>query len=79
MSAPLRGEALGAQVVERGRQRERLRIELHMQQRRPAGRRSAAAELRMPTGTEVTLRAPGDGDDPPPSSQPVTFTPRSTP
>jgi S-adenosylmethionine hydrolase len=46
------------------------------------GRRSAAAELRMPTGTEVTLRAPADGDDvPSPASapQPVTLTPRSSP
>ena len=43
------------------------------------GRRSAAAELRIGVGTEVTLRAPGD-DAPPadagPASQPVTFTPR---
>jgi S-adenosyl-L-methionine hydrolase (adenosine-forming) len=46
------------------------------------GRRSAAAELRMPTGTEVTLRAPADGDDDRPSGagpQPVTLTPRRTP
>jgi S-adenosylmethionine hydrolase len=43
------------------------------------GRRSAAAELRMPTGTEVTLRTPGDGDVPPAVAQPVTFTPRSAP
>ena len=42
------------------------------------GRRSAAAELRMPTGTEVTLRTPGDADEPPAPSQPVTFTPRSS-
>jgi S-adenosylmethionine hydrolase len=44
------------------------------------GRRSAAAELRIGVGTEITLRAPGD-DDPVasgPTSQPVTFTPRST-
>jgi S-adenosyl-L-methionine hydrolase (adenosine-forming) len=46
------------------------------------GRRSAAAELRMPPGTEVTLRAPGDddpGDRPPSAPQPVTLTPRSHP
>ena len=42
------------------------------------GKRSAAAELRMPVGTEVTLASPG-ADDPPPSvTQSVTLTPRST-
>jgi hypothetical protein len=43
------------------------------------GKRSAADELTMRVGTEVTLAAPGDGD--PPSdgvSRPVTLTPRST-
>ena len=43
------------------------------------GRRSAAAELRMPVHTEILLAAPSD-DDPPgaaPTSQPVTLTPRS--
>jgi S-adenosylmethionine hydrolase len=40
------------------------------------GRRSAAAELGMPVGTEVTLRQP---DEPSAStSQPVTLTPRSS-
>jgi S-adenosylmethionine hydrolase len=43
------------------------------------GRRSAAAELGMGVGTEVTLLAPGDDDvAEPPLSQPVTLTPRST-
>jgi S-adenosylmethionine hydrolase len=41
------------------------------------GRRSAAAELGMPVGTEVTLRAPSDDDPEPSTSQPVTLTPRS--
>jgi len=43
------------------------------------GRRSAAAELRIGVGTEITLRAPSDddADTPPPAAQPVTFTPRS--
>jgi S-adenosylmethionine hydrolase len=41
------------------------------------GRRSAAAELGMPVGTEVTLRAPADDDPSPSTSQPVTLTPRS--
>jgi S-adenosyl-L-methionine hydrolase (adenosine-forming) len=41
------------------------------------GRRSAADELRLPVGTEVTLLAP-DADDPSaPSPHPVTLTPRS--
>ncbi len=46
------------------------------------GKRSAAHELTMPVGTEVTLRTPSDTD---PSagagapSQPVTLTPRSNP
>jgi len=43
------------------------------------GKRSAAAELRMPLGTEVTLAAPGAGDPPPSVTQSVTLTPRSTP
>jgi S-adenosylmethionine hydrolase len=42
------------------------------------GRRSAAAELGMPVGTEVSLRAPSDDDPAPTTSQPVTLTPRST-
>jgi S-adenosylmethionine hydrolase len=42
------------------------------------GRRSAAAELGMPVGTEVTLAAPTD-DVPTVPSTPVTFTGRSTP
>jgi S-adenosylmethionine hydrolase len=42
------------------------------------GRRSAAAELRMPVGTEVSLRAPSDDDPAPSTSQPVTLTPRSS-
>jgi S-adenosylmethionine hydrolase len=42
------------------------------------GRRSAAAELGMPVGTEVTLRAPSDDDPAPTTSQPVTLTPRSS-
>jgi S-adenosylmethionine hydrolase len=44
------------------------------------GRRSAAAELRMPVHTEVTLSAPSDDDAIPPgggTTQPVTLTPRS--
>jgi S-adenosylmethionine hydrolase len=44
------------------------------------GRRSAAAELRMPVHTEVVLSAPSDGDAAatgPSPSQPVTLTPRS--
>ena len=45
------------------------------------GRRSAAAELRMPVHTEVLLRTPSDDDAPsgPSTSQPVTLTPRSAP
>jgi S-adenosyl-L-methionine hydrolase (adenosine-forming) len=42
------------------------------------GKRSAAGELRMPVGTEVTLAGPGDDDLPAPLIQPVTLTPRST-
>ena len=42
------------------------------------GKRSAALELRMPKGTEVTLAAPGADDPPPTVTQPVTLTPRST-
>jgi S-adenosylmethionine hydrolase len=42
------------------------------------GRRSAAAELGMPVGTEVTLRAPADDEPTPSTSQPVTLTPRSS-
>lgn len=41
------------------------------------GRRSAADELRLPVGTEVTLAAPGDGDEPARPAQPVTLSPRS--
>ena len=43
------------------------------------GRRSAAAELRMPVHTEVVLAEPDDGEAPAtaPTSQPVTLTPRS--
>ena len=41
------------------------------------GRRSAAEELAMPVGTEVTLAAPTD--DPAPVSSPVTLTTRSAP
>jgi S-adenosylmethionine hydrolase len=41
------------------------------------GRRSAAAELGMPVGTEVTMQAPADEDLPATPSQPVTLTPRS--
>jgi S-adenosylmethionine hydrolase len=42
------------------------------------GRRSAAAELRIGVGTEITLQAPGDDTAAPASAaQPVTFTPRS--
>jgi S-adenosylmethionine hydrolase len=41
------------------------------------GRRSAADELRLPVGTEVTLLAPGADDPPAPSTHPVTLTPRS--
>jgi S-adenosylmethionine hydrolase len=40
------------------------------------GRRSAAEELRMPAGTEVTLAAPSDDV---PSGAPVTFTTRARP
>lgn len=43
------------------------------------GKRSAADELTMPVGTEVTLVAPGasdDGDPAMPPSQPITLTPR---
>ena len=44
------------------------------------GRRSAAAELRIGVGTEITLAAPSDDDaTPAPPSQPVTLTPRGTP
>lgn len=43
------------------------------------GKRSAAAELRMPVGTEVTLVAPDADEAPPAVTQPVTLTPRSTP
>jgi S-adenosylmethionine hydrolase len=45
------------------------------------GRRSAAAELRIGVGTEITLRAPSDDDTvpPPTSAQPVALTPRSRP
>jgi hypothetical protein len=43
------------------------------------GKRSAADELAMRVGTEVTLAAPGDGDPPADGiSRPVTLTPRST-
>ena len=42
------------------------------------GKRSAADELAMPVGTEVTLAEPGAADPPTPQSQPVAFTPRST-
>jgi S-adenosylmethionine hydrolase len=42
------------------------------------GRRSAAAELRMDVGTEITLSTPTDADQPKPAAQPVTFTPRSS-
>jgi S-adenosylmethionine hydrolase len=41
------------------------------------GRRSAADELRLPVGTEVTLAAPGDDDVARQPSQPVTLSPRS--
>jgi S-adenosylmethionine hydrolase len=41
------------------------------------GRRSAADELRLPVGTEVTLLAPGADDPPAPGTHPVTLTPRS--
>ena len=40
------------------------------------GKRSAAEELGMPVGTEVTLSAPTD-DRPTTVSMPVTFTARS--
>jgi S-adenosylmethionine hydrolase len=40
------------------------------------GKRSAAAELAMPVGTEVTLSAPTDAG-PSGASTPVTFTARS--
>jgi S-adenosyl-L-methionine hydrolase (adenosine-forming) len=43
------------------------------------GKRSAAAELHLAVGTEVTLAAPGDDDGPSSPAQPVTLTPRSTP
>ena len=45
------------------------------------GRRSAAAELRIGVGTEITLRAPSDDDavPSPTSAQPVALTPRSRP
>jgi S-adenosylmethionine hydrolase len=44
------------------------------------GKRSAAAELGLPVGTEVRLLEPGvDEPDPRPSTQPVTLTPRSQP
>ena len=42
------------------------------------GRRSAAAELAMPVGTEVTLSAPNE-DGPSTTSMPVSFTSRSAP
>jgi S-adenosyl-L-methionine hydrolase (adenosine-forming) len=42
------------------------------------GKRSAAAELRMPVGTEVTLAAPEADAAPPAVTQPVTLTPRRT-
>ncbi|MDQ2650776.1 MAG: SAM-dependent chlorinase/fluorinase [Actinomycetota bacterium] len=42
------------------------------------GRRSAAAELRMDVGTEITLSVPTGADEPKPAAQPVTFTPRSS-
>ena len=42
------------------------------------GRRSAAAELAMPVGTEVTLSAPNE-DGPSATSMPVSFTSRSAP
>lgn len=43
------------------------------------GKRSAADELTMGVGTEVTLAGPDDGDPPPTGvAQPVTFSPRST-
>ena len=42
------------------------------------GRRSAAAELRIDVGTELTLSVPGAGDADRPVAQPVTFTPRSS-
>ena len=40
------------------------------------GKRSAATELAMPVGTEVTLSAPSD-DGPSAESMPVSFTSRS--
>jgi S-adenosylmethionine hydrolase len=43
------------------------------------GKRSAAAELGIGVGSEITLRTPADGDLEPPMSQPVTLTPRSAP
>lgn len=43
------------------------------------GKRSAAGELSMPVGTEVTLCAPGAGEpETGPSAQPITLTPRRT-
>jgi len=41
------------------------------------GKRSAASELSMPVGTEVTLARPGDAPDAP-EAQSVTLTPRSS-
>jgi S-adenosyl-L-methionine hydrolase (adenosine-forming) len=43
------------------------------------GKRSAADELTMTVGTEVTLAAPGDAPPAPRVEQSVTLTPRSTP
>jgi S-adenosylmethionine hydrolase len=40
------------------------------------GRRSAADELRLPVGTEVSLLPPGTDDGP--AAQPITLTPRRT-
>jgi len=42
------------------------------------GKRPASAELAMPVGTEVTLAAPSDDDQPTMVSAPVTLTTRST-
>lgn len=43
------------------------------------GKRSAAAELDMPVGTEVRLSAPGDDEPPATTTQPVTLAPRRSP
>ena len=37
------------------------------------GTRSAASELRIDVGSEITLATPGDDDRPPPVTQPVTL------